>query len=167
MTINPRLLPRRTVFSPRNNITLNEVSVQSVAAPQDVNECVLGIDECDHYCLDGWFPVMSYTVCLCLLVFLRQCGCYPGFKLGKREVYFNSTMNVTEVDPLRCVPDRCGDGIAVFPPLGNESCDSDDYGCNPLTCTVWPGSALLTLRLRLGSGVAWRTGWTSSIGHAV
>jgi hypothetical protein len=79
--------------------------------PQDVDECSLNISQCEHFCLDGWFPVPGYT-----------CGCQSGFKL-------NSDKRNCDV--------VCGDGILKYP---QEECDFvySPFGCNT-NCTVKPG----------------------------
>jgi Leucine-rich repeat (LRR) protein len=116
--------------------------------PQDVDECLLNINDCQHFCLDGWFPVPGYT-----------CGCQLGFILNKRTCdpicgdgilsypqeqcdfvhsSFGCSPQCTELFGYKCddsgCSSICGDNILVNP----EECDNQVIGCNK-NCTVHSG----------------------------
>lgn len=80
--------------------------------PQDVDECALGISECEYLCVDGWFPIPGYT-----------CACPSGYELN-----ILNKRNCTAV---------CGDGLLRYP---EEQCDYEYslLGCYH-NCTTKPG----------------------------
>lgn len=100
----------RNTFSTSLNSKDNSIILNDW--PQDVDDCLLDIDNCEQICSDGWYPIGSYT-----------CDCYPGYKLD-------------EINKRNCTV-ICGDGLLKYP---DEECDFvySPYGCNP-NCTTKNG----------------------------
>jgi hypothetical protein len=61
---------RNTIFGTQS--TLNSVNTEIIVnnIPQDVDECLLNMSLCEQICIDGYYPVGSYT-----------CGCQSGYFL--------------------------------------------------------------------------------------
>lgn len=120
--------------------------------PQDIDECILGVSECEYLCVDGWFPIPGYT-CACPSgyeldpVNKRNCSALCGdglLRYPEEECDYEYSLqgcfhNCTTKPGYRCdargCTAICGDGL-LLPP---EECDNKGAGCDPLTCRVKAG----------------------------
>jgi len=71
---------RNTLFGTQSTETSINTEVIINNFPQDIDECYLNISKCSQICIDGWFPIGSYT-----------CDCISGYVLDP-------------IDKISCTP---------------------------------------------------------------
>lgn len=158
---------RNTIFGTQS--TENTVNTEIIVNnfPQDIDECVLNVSLCEQLCIDGYYPVGSYT-----------CGCQSGYvldpndKISCKQCALNewSYINYVENDILfpkfrslgynntfafsSC--SKCSNGIsvAIRSILSDLSCSSESsseisdcsFACSNLTIFISAGESLYALK---------------------
>lgn len=131
---------RNTIFGKTStSLSMNSEVVINLS-PQTVNECLLQIDECQHECVDGEFPIQypgGYT-----------CGCFSGYQLSENRKNCSSV---------------CGDGILtkeeicdfVFSPSGcNFDCtEKQGYTCDRIKCSPICGDEIVQMEEECDTGI--------------